>query len=316
MIELTAFKSIFDNKTNTRLTFPDWDAFVAALFKMSTIEAIKPKRGERPSKKTALLISPAVFKPNTTRANANVTHWSAWAALDIDEYEGDFKKVIKQFSDYSFVCYSSASSTYEHPKFRIVLRLTENIPARDIKHFWFAINSEFNSVGDPQTKDLSRMYYVPAQYPNAFNFIHEHAGPTIMDPKTIMAKHAYVTPSKDFLSNLPFEFQKAVVKHRARSLTNDQVKWTGYADCPFITKSLLQEYQSIAYRDGSGRYTMFYKIMINIAGNAIRKKYPITPSEIAQIMWEIDNDFGGRYSKRPLEVEAARAIDFILRSGK
>ena len=28
------------------------------------------------------------------------------------------------------------------------------------------MNKEFKDIGDEQTKDLARMYYVPAQYPN------------------------------------------------------------------------------------------------------------------------------------------------------
>jgi hypothetical protein len=314
MIELTAFNSIFDNKVNKHFEFEDWDKFVYSLFAMSKKDGYKPKRGERSRKKSSPLISPAIFKKNTRRANDNVTHWSKWAALDVDEYDESFEDVLKQFQEYSFVCYSSASCTREHPKFRVVIQLTDVVPAHNIKHCWFALNTEFSNVGDPQTKDLSRMYYVPAQYPNAWNFIFKNAGSKIMNPSELMDRHEYIEPSRNFLSKMPIEMQRAVIKHRKNNLNNTDVSWSSYKDCPFINRSMLEDYGKIAYKDGSGRYTFFYKIMVNVAGNAIRRKYPITPHEIATIMREIDSDFGGRYRKRPLETEANRALTFVLRN--
>ena len=46
----------------------------------------------------------------------------------------------------------------------------------------------------------------------------------------------------------------------------------------------------------------------------MRSQYPITPEEISKLCKEIDNDTGGWYKNRPLNLEAARAIDFSLKS--
>lgn len=315
-IEFTAFHSIFDNKVNKRFGFDDWDAFVAALYKMSKVEGYKPKRGERPKRKASPLISPAIFESNTRRANDNVLYWSQWAALDIDEYESSFEDVLKQFAPYSFVCYSSASSIKDHPKFRVILQLTDKVQSEKIRHFWYAVNTEFSNVGDPQTKDLARMYYVPAQYPNAYNFIFTNKGKKILNPTEIMEKHEFVENNKDFLSKLPMEMQRAVLHHRKNLLTNTNVTWNSYQDCPFVNKAMLGDYAKIAFQDGTGRYSFFYKLMVNIAGNAVRQKYPITPHEIAKIMREIDLEYGGRYKKRPLETEANRALTYVIRNIK
>ena len=69
-ISLTLFNSIFDNKTNQKLTFENFDSFEKALYGLSS-RVMK-------SKKDAPLMTPAQFKPDTTRANANVTMWSGW----------------------------------------------------------------------------------------------------------------------------------------------------------------------------------------------------------------------------------------------
>ena len=83
------------------------------------------------------------------------------------------KQLYQMFGAYEYVCYSTASSTVKKPKFRLVFPLTKEVHAKDLSHFWFAMNKEFKDIGDEQTKDLARMYYVPAQYPNAYNFILE-----------------------------------------------------------------------------------------------------------------------------------------------
>jgi hypothetical protein len=57
-----------------------------------------------------------------------------------------------------------------------------------------------------------------------------------------------------------------------------------------------------------------YRIMMSIAANAVRRKYPITPAEVESLVREIDNENGGWYKGRPVKLEAARAIDFAIKS--
>ena len=56
--------------------------------------------------------------------------------------------------------------------------------------------------------------------------------------------------------------------------------------------------------------------MSSIAATAIRKGYPITATEIAQLCKELDRDTGSWYKNRGMETEAARAITFALRGAK
>jgi len=312
MIEFTAFPSVYDNKTHRKFSFENWDKFKAALFNMSKKPGYKPRKGEKSNLKASPLITPATYDEGTTRANANVIKWAGWCALDIDEYDVSFKEAVKQFSDYSYVCYSTASSTKQKPKFRIVFELSTDVENEKIKHFWYALNKEFNSIGDPQTKDLSRMYYIPAQYPNAYNFCFNNEG-IQLDPQTLMDKHEYVDNDGTFLSKLPLEMQKAILQHRKDSLTNTDYTWTSYQDCKFVNKKLVDEYRNIT---NTGWYHKMYQIMISIAGNAIRYKYPITATEITILCRQIDLETGGWYKNRPIEKESQRALDFVLASDK
>ena len=317
MISLTVFTSIFDNKTDTRVDFGNFEQFEKSLYYLSTLPGYKAKKGE--FKKSSPLISPAVYTPGTTRANANVVEWAGWAAIDVDDhvFEGNLKDELhSRYGDWHYICYSTASSTTDHPKFRLVFPLTKNIESSKIKHFWYALNTEFESMGDRQTKDLSRMYYVPAQYPNAFNFIFTNVGRHI-DPDVLMNSHPWTQPndSTNFIDRLPPELQKEVILHRQQKLEEGRrdVQWTGYKDCPFVNQKLVSEYRSIARTDGSGRYSLIYKLMTSIACNAVKKKYPITEYEIVDMIRQLDRETSNIYAKRPLNVEASRAIEFAYK---
>ena len=319
MPSLTVFKSIFDNKTDTRVDFDTFEKFEKSLYYLSTLPGYKAKKGER-TDKASPLISPAVYKKGTTRANDNVIEWAGWAAIDVDNhvFEGNLKDELhSRFGSWYYVCYSTASSTVAQPKFRLVFPLTEHVPAGAIKHFWYALNAEFGSIGDGQTKDLSRMYYVPAQYPGAHNFIFTNIGDTV-DPRVLIGKHPWTAPisSANFIDRLPPELQKEVVKHRENKLKEEakNYTWSSYRDCPFVNRRLVDSYKQIAYNDGSGRYSMFYKIMTSIACNAVKSKYPINEYEIVELVRQLDRETSNIYAKRPLNVEASRAIEFAYKN--
>ena len=301
---LTLFKSVFDNKTHKRMDFTSYAQFEQLLFELS--------RSKRKDKKSAPLISPATYKPDTTRANDNVKGWAGWCAVDVDEhiFEGDLEKELQnKYGLFNYIVYSTASSTKEHPKFRIVFPLSNDVPKDKIKHFWFALNKELGDIGDPQTKDLSRMYYVPGQYEGANNFIFNCFTGTDMNPYDIMAKHNYVEKyTTTLLDNLPPSIQKAMLAHRKNEMTNTTITWNNYKDCPFVNKKMVKEYNLIT---DTGWYTKMYGIMVSIAGNAIRKKYPITANEITILCKEIDFENGNWYKSRPFDKEADRAIEFV-----
>ena len=319
MTSLTVFTSIFDNKTNTRIDFENFDKFEKSLYYLSTLPGYKAKKGEW-TNKASPLISPAVYKPGATRANDNVIEWAGWAAIDVDDhkFQGNLQDELHdRFGGYYYICYSTASSTATHPKFRLVFPLTRPVQASEIKHFWYALNTEFECLGDNQTKDLSRMYYVPAQYPNANNFIFTNIGLPI-NPAELLDKHEYSAPANinSFIDRLPAELQKEVIAHRQNKLNENkrEYNWTSYADCPFVNKKLIQEYKSISKVDGSGRYSMIYKLMTSIACSAVKHKYPITEYEIVNLILQLDRETSNRYAKRPLNVEASRAIEFAYRN--
>ena len=307
---LTIFKSIFDNSTHRKMSFDGWDEFKELLLNLSKEDGYKPKKDER--KDGSPLISPAVYDKDEKRRNVNVLCWGGWAAIDVDDYECNFEQALVVFKDIKCVVYNSASSTKEKPKFRVIIPFTKTIEKDDIKHLWFALNKEFNSLGDPQTKDLSRMYYVPAQYPGAYSFIHCNDDADFLDVDLIMKKHPFIVPQENsFRSKLSEEMKIKLMKYKSNQLNNTSIAWSSYRDCPFVNKQLVNEYRVISE---TGWYSKLYSIMVSIAGSAIHKGYPITVNEIVKLAKDIDMDTGCWYKNRPLDIEAERALTFALQN--
>ena len=307
-ISLTLFKSQFDNKTDKRMDFSSFDELEKLLYGLSK----QPKKG----KKDAELISPAVYEPGTTRANKNVTAWAGWCAVDVDDIEidGELDAFVRNLiPGWRFVCYSTASSRPSKPKFRLVLPLERDVRADEIRHFWFALQSHLNDAGDKQCKDLSRMYYIPATYADAYNFIISGGGDSV-DVDSLLAKYPYVDRAKSgntFLDRLPPELAEQVVNHRKSMMQNTNIYWSGYHDCPFWPKKLAAEYVSITE---TGWYHKMYQMMVAIAARALEKEYPITSHQIAELCKQFDSENGNWYENRPLNVEADRALEYAYKN--
>ena len=317
MYTLTVFKNQYDNQTHREIDVDSWSKFEDMLHGLS----IEP--GQKGGKNSSPLISPAVYNRGDTRGNRFVTKWGGWTAIDVDEFvfhnpSGGValgpelqQAIIDKVGDYYFVCYSTASSTLEHPKFRLVFPLQCDVMKDDIQHLWFSINSEIDGLADKQTKDLARMFYVPAQYPGAYNFFFNHVAP-VMDPDTIMQKWPFSPPTgNSFMDRLPAAMREQMVEYRKAQMQNTDISWTTYRDCPFWPRTLGNQYKTIS---GTGWYHAMYKIMVALAFNAIERNYPITSKEIAQMCTEFDQENGRWYQDRPLDIEADRAIEYCYKN--
>ena len=318
MYSLTVFKSprwwdeqnrfVYDNKTHRRMDFDSWDKFTSFLYKLS--------QRELKGKQDAELISPAVFKAGSTRKSDNVLSWAGWAAIDVDDvtFDESVKQYLhKRYGHWSYVVYSTASSTDTTPKFRIVFQLSGQVEQSRIKHFWWSLNQELEEIGDKQTKDLARMYYIPAKYAGANNFFFTNDGDPL-DVDYVLARHPYDEKrnARDFMDRLPSAWREQILEYRKGKLDNTSYVWSSYHDCPFWPKRLASEYITIS---STGWYRQMYRIMIATAGKAVAKGYPITASQIVQLCQQFDKETGNWYENRPMEVEANNALEYAYKNG-
>ena len=119
------------------------------------------------------------------------------------------------------------------------------------------------------------------------------------------------TAFSSFLDRLPDAWREQVLNYRKETLNNHEIYWTDYRDCPFWPKHLASEYQTIS---DTGWYRKMYQIMVATAGNAVKRKYPITPKQIAELCRQFDNDTGQWYISRPLEHEDDKALEYVYKN--
>jgi len=305
-VALTLFKNLYDVKTDKRMSFDSFSLLEGFLYKLSKIKYDK--------KKDAPLMSPAIYETGT-RKNVNVISWAGWAGVDIDDFACNDANaqlsIINGFPNVNYVCYSTASSTVDKPKFRLVIELSRSVTAAEIRHFWYALNKELGDVSDGQCKDYSRMYFVPGTYKNSNNFIFSnYAKPMSVD--FILKKHEYETKTpKSFFDNLPKAVQADIISQRKEKSSNSSFYWSSYRECPFWPKNLALEYLMIS---DTGWYSKMYAIMVSIAARAIKRQYPISAQEISDMCLEFDANHGNWYKNRPILTEANRAIEYAYSS--
>ena len=302
MFSFTIFKTQYDNETHRVMDFDTWEEFVGMMKKLGEMPGAKDNNTPQ--------FSPAIYKKGTTRANANVQCWGGWAAIDVDcELPEDFEAYIRKIAKpYAFHCYSTGSSSIEKPKMRIVVPLSERPEGDTIKHLWYALNKTFRELNAAQTKDASRMYYVPADYKDTYKFSFTGEG-KVVDVQHLIVQHPYQEPNVGgFASKLPEAIQAKLVEYKHNQLNNTDITWCSYQDCPFFPKKLARQYSTI----GEGWYHHVYRMMVAIASSAIAKQYPITADQIEKLMKDFDRDHGNWYDNRPLNKEAKRALNYVL----
>jgi hypothetical protein len=317
---VTIFDSVYDKYTDKKIygnSFDDFEAYFNRLFNESNFQ----------KKTDAKLFSPAVYKSGTTRQNVNVEKFSSWFAADLDSFVFDpnstdtlqnqlEKTFPKSIGTYRYFIYSTARSQRSKPKMRVIFELTNVINPDIITLFWHSMNEILKGSIDKQTKDHARMFYQPGKYETSDNrfFFSSSKNRPVLDPNRLIKKFdSEFLISKTFLKTLPDAIISEITKLK-KSRLNKQYRWTTWQDCPFVNKDKVNEYHSIVIMNAEGRYFGLYRLMVSVASIAIKKGYPITPSEVESIVREIDNSIDGFYRKRNISKEAAHAVSFAYES--
>jgi len=318
---ITIFDSIYDNKIDKIIQKRNWKQFANFLENLSELVY---------TKQTAPLISPAVYKTNTRRLNENVEAWGHWAAIDVDSHPFKSKNEIYEYLEktrpnQAYICYSTASSKKDKPKFRLIFPLNDWLyGSEQIQKFWYSLNKELGDIVDKQTKDVSRMFYIPASYKESENSFFWMRNGDFLIPDELIKKHDadnmfIMSQKSSFLDMIPEKMRESIVQHRKQQLKSEgkYYNWSSWKDCPFVSKKSVNEYREIVWTDAPGRYKGLYQLMLSISALAIKKQYPISSHELKQLIIEIDDDIDGYYRKkgRRIDPEIERAIAWVYSKG-
>jgi putative DNA primase/helicase len=126
---------------------------------------------ENADKTAGALWSPVEYDPGTTRGNRDVRFVEA-LVVDMDSEAFD----NAQLDGLEWFAYSTYSHRLNDPHYHLVLPLAEKIPASLWRVVWQELHDRIGLVGDPQTKDPARIFYLPQHAPDQPFEFHEGHG--------------------------------------------------------------------------------------------------------------------------------------------
>jgi putative DNA primase/helicase len=126
---------------------------------------------ENPEKVSGALWSPVEYDPGTTRGNRNVRFVEA-LVVDMDGEAFDHARL----DGLEWFAYSTYSHRLDDPHYHLVLPLAEKVPASLWRVVWSELHDRIGLVGDPQTKDPARIFYLPQHAPDQPFEFHEGHG--------------------------------------------------------------------------------------------------------------------------------------------
>ena len=135
---------------------------------------------ENPVKQAGSLWSPVEYDAGTTRGNRNVRFVEA-LVVDMDSEAFD----NAQLDGLEWFAYSTYSHRLDDPHYHLVLPLAEKVPASLWRVVWAELHERIGLVGDPQTKDPARIFYLPQHAPDQPFEFHEGHG-ALLDSSFIL----------------------------------------------------------------------------------------------------------------------------------
>ena len=291
MIEISIFKNCYSN-VGLRENFESFSELAELM------ECWHNRHLE--SKDDNMLFSAAVF--NDTRAIDNVISHNGIAILDIDDAET--YDLSDDILEHSFIQYSSASSTKEKRKYRLVFETDKHIEKDDCASFLNGLilwMRPFINVDESASGDIARMYFLPGTFGNDDFFRYNEGRP--LNTENLIESGEFHTKATSAWNETNMESLFELMKIGYPD--NQNIEWTVYRDCPFWPDRIELEYRCAA----SDWNIISFRIMSYIAWDALRKNYAITASEIADMMRQFDRETGAWYKDRNWEREAQRAIN-------
>lgn len=119
---------------------------------------------ERTSKHDGALYSPVSYLANSKRGNSNVICVNA---LVIDLDGESLETVLPKLDGMEWIAYTTWSHTDDDPHWHLVLPLSEPVPASQWLGAWTEAHDRIGLVGDPATKDVARIFYLPQHSPGS-----------------------------------------------------------------------------------------------------------------------------------------------------
>jgi putative DNA primase/helicase len=137
---------------------------------------------ERTDKQAGPLWSPVIYRDGARRSAAGVRAvWCLVADLDGEglEHAHDTLAAVE------WMAYTTWSHRPDDPHYHLVAPLADPVPAESWREVWATLHDNLGLVGDPATKDPSRIYFLPQHAPGAPFEVRRNTGRLLEVPDTV-----------------------------------------------------------------------------------------------------------------------------------
>jgi hypothetical protein len=282
----------------------DWVEFVTIMRAMSNVEGYKPAMGE--FKKKQPLISPAIYGDDIHRSNDAVIGWDM-IMLDIDDGIDSLELIKQHFKAFNYIIYSTANCTKEKLKIRVCVPLDKLAPKDKLHGIWWALNEWCSGILDAQTKDRSRMHYIPARYTNkgdAYTHTFDVNVGIDLDWNALITRYKAPLEKDKFKVSNPLRDLKRKVYLGAKSKPSTNIS---DRNNPFVYQNMIDSYRLTPV---GSHHSSIYKFMVQCCYNAKKIDYPISVDELADMAKQVDDIDGGYYDEKKLLGNAVDALNY------
>lgn len=115
----------------------------------------------------------------TQRRNDDVEQMANWFGMDLDDGNFDIDRLTYRMIGATWLCYSTASSTPDAQRWRIMLLLDRPYDPVDHERLFRWFNHRFSGMLCASTKNVSRLFYLPAAWNSEPSIFHSSYGRAI-----------------------------------------------------------------------------------------------------------------------------------------
>jgi hypothetical protein len=272
-----------------------WDAICAEWLRLSTIPRTKYEKEETG---TVPAICPVSYSGNR-RLKDEALAWS-FAGFDIDHgVTFDEMKDALDHLGWTYCIHTTTTSMANEHRLRVLLPITRDILAAEYPGVWASFNLFFGGVLDHKTRDISRLFYVPAAWRGS-------------DYRRIEFGHGSPVDIDRIRRSFPVEIEPEappvdITALRAAILAGKPAGWrclfdpgkvTSLYESPFVSAATLGTFNSA--RKGSGR---FFSFLVSVALSALYQGYEITVEELVCLGLQLER-------RKDAEHDAKGALKF------
>jgi hypothetical protein len=322
-ITYSHFSNCLDTRPEQHLT--TWAEFVGDL----TSGRSSRHADDRTKKHGTPLISPAAYDLGARRRDVNVIGWGGWMGLDIDN-EGllytPFDMAVAEIEALGLnaLIYTTTKATAACHRFRVLLHLSRDLTAQEIKPHYAAVCRKFSGLApDPSCKDLSRMYTVPTIWTPSetgnvepMDLYWSRTDGVPLDIDAVLAEFPPELSAPHPMSSPPHWATLILQQPAAKSVRNRSTPLRplppgcSILTSPVVTGGMVEDY--INSPKGS-HHTGLYRFMTRVAARAAVMEFEISVEDLVAYAREVDaispiKTNSARWAR--IRSEAERALNY------